>query len=84
MPESITVEVPRPEERDALLTALRERGFDVRETEAQVLEIPCGPDGQRRLCDEIVGELETWIAEAGIPFVPERLEDRVVLRPPGS
>jgi hypothetical protein len=78
------VELPRAEERDSLVSALRERGLDVREADDRVLEIPCGSERQQQLCDEIVGELEAWIAETGVPFVPVQLEDRVVLRPPGS
>jgi hypothetical protein len=81
--DAITVDVARSPDRESLVAALREHGVDVRETDDAGLEIPCGDDAAR-MCDEIVHELETWIAETGLPLVPVAAEDRVVLRPPGS
>ena len=83
MTERITVEVARSADRESLLAALRERGLEARVTDDAAIEIPCG-QGAKRPCGEIVGELEAWIVETGLPLVPEPLEDRIVLRPPGS
>jgi hypothetical protein len=86
MPDAIEVEVARAIDRDELLEALRQRGFKAQPADhdgAPGLEVPCGQDAGRT-CDELVGELEAWIGESGLPLVPERLDDRVVLRPPGS
>jgi hypothetical protein len=86
MPASIEVELARVVDRDELLERLRAHGFDAREPgddDALSLEVPCGASADRA-CDEIVSALETWVAETRIPLVPERLADRVLLRPPGS
>jgi hypothetical protein len=84
MPDGITVELARVADRESVMTALRDRGLEVREGDGTVIEIPCGPGEQQRLCDEVIGEVEAWIAEAEVPLVPEVHEDRVVLRPPAS
>jgi hypothetical protein len=86
MADSIEVELVRVVDRDQVLETLRAYGFDARRTDhdgAPALEVRCGPDWDRA-CDEIVAELESWIAERGIPLVPERIDDRVLLRPPAS
>ena len=86
MSDAIEVDVARVADRDRVAATLRERGFDVRTVDENGrigIEVPCAENTGRR-CDEIVGELEAWIAESGIPLVPEQLEDRVFLRPPGS
>jgi hypothetical protein len=86
MSDTIDVDVARADYRDRVADMLRERGLQVRtidEDGRSGIEVPCGKDAGRR-CDEIVGELETWIAESGIPLVPEQLDDRIFLRPPAS
>ena len=83
MTEAITVEVLRDGDREPLKQALRDWGVEAHVTEEGVLEIPCDGDFDR-LCDEIRREVEAWIAETGLPLVPEQVEDGLVLRPPGS
>ena len=84
MPEIVQVEVARTAERDELLEVLRGRGLDARPVdgdESPGIEIPCGGDAAR-LCDELLSDLEAWIAEAGLPLVPVRNDGAVLLRPP--
>jgi hypothetical protein len=86
MSDTIEVDAARVDDRNQVAAMLRERGFDVQTVDegGRVgIDIPCGGDAGRR-CEEIVSELEAWIAESGIPLVPEQLDDRVFLRPPGS
>jgi hypothetical protein len=86
MSDAIEVDVARVSDRDRVASMLRDRGLEVRtvDEDGRVgIEVPCGEDAGRR-CEEVVGELEAWIAESGIPLVPEQLDDRVFLRPPGS
>ena len=33
---------------------------------------------------KLVAELETWLEETGLPFIPEHVDGRVVLRPPAA
>lgn len=86
MADIVQVEVARTVERDELLELLRARGLDAKPVDGDELpgiQIPCGGESAR-LCDEILDDLETWVAEAGIPLVPVRRDDVVLLRPPGS
>jgi hypothetical protein len=87
MADSVHVEVPRIPDRDLLLAALEERGISgtpVDEDDGRLaVEIPCEGDSAD-LCADLVAELESWLAEAGLPFVPVPLDGRVLLRPPGS
>jgi hypothetical protein len=70
-----------------VVDALREHGiesFEVEEEEGYVLvEVPCSKDDDRD-CHELIGDIETWLAERGLPFVPEELEGRVLIRPPAG
>ena len=84
--EIVHVEVARTAERDELLRALTERGLDAQPVDDDAMpaiEVPCGDDAERS-CDEVLGEVEAWIAESGVPLVPEIAERAVFLRPPAS
>lgn len=86
MTDIVQVEVARTVEHDELLEVLRARGLQARpvdEGELPGIEIPCG-EGALRPCDEVIDDLETWIAEAKIPLVPVRHDGAVLLRPPAS
>ena len=86
MEETVHVEVARTVERDELVGVLRERGLEARPVGADdmpAIEIPCGEDAGR-LCEEVVAELERWIAESGVDLVPLVGDGGVSLRPPGS
>jgi hypothetical protein len=47
------------------------------------VEVPCR-EGDERSCAELLGEIEAWLAAEGLPFVPEELDGRIVIRPPAG
>ena len=84
--ETVHVEVARTAERDELLRALTDRGVAahaVDDDAMPAIEVPCGEHADRS-CEEVFGEVEAWIAESGVPLVPELAERAVFLRPPAS
>lgn len=84
--ETVHVEVARYGDRDALIEVLRAHGYEPRAVEedgAIGVEIPCGGDAQR-LCDDLLGELESLVAELDAPLVPVLAEHAVFLRPPAD
>jgi hypothetical protein len=73
----VEIEVTRPVDRDRVAEALRGRGLSLEPKSETVISVE-GDAG------DIVAELEGWIAASGVPFVPVRQDDRVLLRPPGG
>ncbi len=74
-------------DRDELLTALEQRGLEPRVVDHDgeaVIEIPCEEGDVARLCGDVLGEVETLIADQDLPLVPERNENRVYVRPPAA
>jgi hypothetical protein len=74
-------------DRDELMSALERRGLEpkvVDEAGESVIEIPCAESDVARLCDDVMAEVESLLAELELPLVPERNEDRVFLRPPAA
>ena len=70
------VEAPRTPDRDQLVAALKQDGFDAQPVNDLGIEVK--GDG------DVLADLETWIAESGIPLVPQPVEDMIFLRPPAS
>jgi hypothetical protein len=68
-----------------LLETLSEHGVEAAtldESGAVAVEIPCGegkPD-----CAELLTQIEGWLAERGLPFVPEEQDGRILIRPPAG
>jgi hypothetical protein len=84
MPDTVHVEVARTVERDELLKVLRGHGLDARALEDGLsIEIPCA-EGEGRLCDEVIADVEEFIAASGLPLVPLRSDGAVLVRPPAS
>jgi hypothetical protein len=80
---ALEVDLPTIPDRDELIQALEARGLSptpVDATDHVGIEIPCGDDDAA--CDEVISELESWIAETGLPLVPLKGDGRVYLRPP--
>ena len=80
------VDVPRVLERDQLLAALKEHGYEARATEDDgwpAIEIPCGGDAGSA-CDDLVAELERLVGDLDAPLIPVRGDGVVYLRPPAS
>jgi hypothetical protein len=72
----VHVEVPRTPDRDELVVALQKDGFDAHPVDDLGIEVR--GDG------DLLADLETWIAESGVPVVPQPTEDTIFLRPPAS
>jgi len=70
------VEAPRTPDRDQLVAALKQDGFDVQPVNDLGIEVT--GDG------DVLADLETWIAETGIPLVPQPVDGTIFLRPPAS
>jgi hypothetical protein len=70
----------------AVVEALTEKGIEsseIREDGSALVEVPCGGDDERD-CQELIREIEAVLAERGLPFVPEEVDGRVLIRPPAT
>jgi hypothetical protein len=70
----------------AVVEALTEHGleaFQVEEEGFVSVEVPCGKDEDRD-CHELIVDIEAWLREKGLPFVPEEVDGRILIRPPAS
>jgi hypothetical protein len=71
---------------DQLVAALSDHGVEattVEESGVVAVEVPCDKDGNRN-CAELLSEIEGWLAERGLPFVPEEQDGRILIRPPAG
>lgn len=70
----------------AVVEALTEHGiesFEVEEDGYVLVDVPCA-EGDTRDSHELIVEIETGLSERGLPFVPEEVEGRILIRPPAS
>ena len=84
---SVHVGVARVGDRNHLLSVLRDRGLEPRELADDSLlgfEIPCDEGDPDRICADVLAEMETIVAESGLPLVPVKAEGAVFLRPPAT
>jgi hypothetical protein len=68
-----------------VVETLSEHGVEaatVDESGAVAVEVPCG-EGESD-CAELLRQIEGWLAERGLPFVPEEQDGRILIRPPGG
>ena len=87
MADEIELQMARLVDRDAVLEVLRERGVEAEPIEAEGalgIRVPCGDGESEQTCEELLAEMESLVAEAGLPLVPERGDGFVFLRPPGA
>jgi hypothetical protein len=87
MTETIELQVAREVDREALGEALRARGIEVEpleDDEVLGFRIPCADGDSDRACSELLAQLESLVADAGLPLVPQRGDGFVFLRPPGD
>ena len=85
MSETISVEVARYRERDLLGKALEERGYVARPVDEIArlgFEIDC--DDSATSCEELLHEMELLVNQLGTPFIPQRGDGFVFLRPPSN
>jgi hypothetical protein len=69
-----------------LVETLSDHGVDgttVEDDGVVAVEVPCDQDGNRD-CAELLSQIEGWLAERGLPFVPEEKDGRIVIRPPAG
>ena len=71
---------------DQVLQTLGERGIEattVEESGVVAVAVPCNDAGDRD-CSQLLSEIEGWLAEQGLPFVPEEQDGRILIRPPAA
>ena len=69
-----------------LLETLTDRGIEAKtvdESGAVAVEVPCDDDGNAD-CAELLSQIEGWLLEEGLPFVPEEQDGRILIRPPAG
>jgi hypothetical protein len=71
---------------EQLVETLNDHGLEattVEESGVVAVEVPCDGDGNQN-CAELLSEIQGWLAEQGLPFVPEEQEGRILIRPPAG
>jgi hypothetical protein len=71
---------------EQVLETLSNRGIDaatVEESGVVAVEVPCDDKGGAD-CAELLSQIEGWLEEGGLPFVPEEQEGRILIRPPAG
>lgn len=70
----------------AVVDTLSEHGVEALEVEEEGfvrVEVPCGEDDARD-CHELMADIEAWLGASGLPFVPEEVDGRILIRPPAG
>jgi hypothetical protein len=68
----------------AVVDTLKEHGIESVEEDGYVrVDVPCS-DGDERDCHELIVDIEAWLTEKGLPFVPEEVDGRILIRPPAT
>jgi hypothetical protein len=80
--ETVQVEAARIPDRDRLLQELRGAGLDARAGGEVSIEVPCSSDDEAS--DELLAQTEHMIQSLGAPFVPQKHEGVIYIRPPVS
>ena len=81
MTDTVQVEAARIPDRDRLLRELRGAGLEARAVEEVCIEVPCGDDSEQA-CDDLFVHAENVIMSIGAPFVPQKHEGVIYIRPP--
>jgi hypothetical protein len=82
MTESLQVEAARIPDRDRLLQELRDAGLDAQPVDEVSIEVPVGDADEAG--EELLSIAEDAIMRIGAPFVPQKHEGTVYIRPPVS
>jgi hypothetical protein len=80
---TVQVEAARIPDRDRLLQLLHDEGIDARAIGEVELEVPCGRN-ENAASDELLGQVEGVIFGLGAPFIPQKHEGVIYIRPPVS
>ena len=83
MDDNILVEAARIPDRDRLLRELREAGLDAHPVDEVGIEVPV-TGASDHLADELFAHAEHVILSIGAPFVPQKHEGKIYIRPPVS
>ena len=83
MDDNIVVEAARIPDRDRLLGELREAGLDAHPVDEVGIEVPVA-GASDHLADELFAHAEHVILSIGAPFVPQKHEGKIYIRPPVS
>ena len=81
MADTVQVEAARIPDRDRLLRELRDAGLDAQPVGEVEIEVPVA--GQKA-ADEVFAHAEQLIVSIGAPFVPQKHEGVIYIRPPVS
>jgi hypothetical protein len=83
VPETVNVEAARIPDRDRLLEALRDAGLDASPVNEVSIEVPC-EEATEHACDTLLAQTEHLIMSVGAPFVPQKHDGVIYIRPPVS
>ena len=81
--DDVHVQAARIPDRDRLLAELREAGLDARADGEVGIAVPTG-DPSDNVSDEVFAQAEHVIMSIGAPFVPQKHEGTIYIRPPVS
>ena len=82
MSETVHVEAARIPDRDRLLAMLKDHGLPA-EPEGEVeIRIPCDDGQLEGACDDIRQQVESVVMDLGAPFIPQKHEGVIYVRPP--
>jgi hypothetical protein len=81
--ETVQVKAARIPDRDRLLRELRDAGLDAQPVGEVSIMVPCGSDTDSA-SDELLTQTEHMIQSLGAPFVPQKHEGVIYIRPPVS
>ena len=82
MGDPVQVEAARIPDRDRLLQELRDAGLEARAVGELEIQVPVG-DGEDA-ADQVFAHAEQLILSIGAPFVPQKHEGVIYIRPPVS
>jgi hypothetical protein len=80
---TVQVEAARIPDRDRLLQLLQDEGIDARPIGEVELEVPCG-DNHDSAGEDLLVQIEGVIFDLGAPFIPQKHEGVIYIRPPVS
>ena len=84
MTETIELRLTRETDREALQELLQANGIETEPLDDESglgFRVPYEDGDEERACDELVAQLESLVADEGLPLVPQRGDGFVVLRP---
>jgi hypothetical protein len=82
--DTVQVEAARIPDRDRLLSELQAAGLDARPVDEVGIEVPYADGQADEAADELFAHAEHVIMSIGAPFVPQKHEGTIYIRPPVS